>query len=113
MWWLWGSLIGIGAVGIFVLIWNGVSCAWPWEDWKDWQDRREWERIPRYRIVETYNCDTLVYQGERASKKINRWESCTERYSTSEEAQEAIEKYREKRRREQHHKVVGVIHANA
>ena len=63
----------------------------------------------------------LAYHGEKWKISFNSghldmtsyytwdWEKITDKYDTPEEAQSAIDEYREQKRRDKHHKVVGEI----
>ena len=70
-----------------------------------------------YRIVETFKGDDLRYHGEHLESHCYSavsgiefsWRPITDKYTTLEQAQEALDKYREKKRREEYCVVVGEI----
>ena len=68
-------------------------------------NRKRRRRWAKYRIVETFEGDKLRYHGEHLESRCYsavsgitfEWNKITHRYPTTTEAQEAIDKYREKK----------------
>ena len=125
MWLLWVTLIGIGVAILsasffdmcFALNGDG-ALFWPWVIglFKKVFKNKGKKHGAKFRIVETYKGDALKYHGEQWRKMdsgyhegFHKWKKMTIEFDTPEEAQSAIEEWREQKRREKHHEVVGEI----
>ena len=109
-------MIVIGFLLVLFTFCDLVICPlwWPWV--ARLFKKKDKKLAAKYRVVETYKGDALKYHGEQWRKMdsgyhegFHKWKKMTIEFDTPEEAQSAIEEWREQKRREKHHEVVGEI----